>query len=360
MKTLFKNTGTATQVWSIKAVDGGFQIVTQRNLNGKEVVKFHPVKQKNVGRANETSIEEQTHLEINSRIKKQFDKGYVETIEAASKPATNTLNLVAPMLAKVYEKEAHKIDYSKPIFVQPKLDGHRAMYKDGVLYSRGGKEINLQHIKDALANIVPAGTHLDGELYCHGLTLQEIGSLVKKPREESLVIQYYVYDVVMDKPYSERIKRLEEIIPYSGCSNEIVLQTPTIEMVLGSLVIADTHKHFLSLGYEGTMVRHGDSPYAAGKRSDSLLKLKDFQDSEFLVVDKKLGISIVEGLNLTIFVCKMDDGRTFEATAPGTAEEKHAAWFEDNIGKTLTVKHFGYSDDGIPLLPVALRWREDI
>ncbi len=360
MKTLFKNTGTATQVWSIKAVDGGFQIVTQRNLNGKEVVKFHPVKQKNVGRANETSIEEQTQLEINSRIKKQFDKGYVETLEAASKPATNTLNLVAPMLAKVYEKESHKVDYSNPVFVQPKLDGHRAMYKDGVLYSRGGKEINLQHIKEALDNLIPKGVHVDGELYLHGLTLQEIGSLVKKPREESLAIQYHIYDIVSDKPYSERIKMIEEIIPYTGMGNNVVLQIPTIEIVVGSLSIADIHKHFLSLGYEGTMVRHGNKAYEAGKRSDSLLKLKDFQDSEFLVVDKKLGISIVEGLNLTIFVCKMADGRTFEATAPGNAEEKHAAWFEDNIGKTLTVKHFGYSDEGIPLLPVALRWREDI
>ncbi len=360
MKTLFKNTGSSTQVWTIKAVNGGFQIITQRNLTGKEVDKFHPVKQKNVGRANETSIEEQTQLEITSRIKKQLDKGYVETLEAASKPATNTLNLVAPMLAKVYEKESHKVDYSNPVFVQPKLDGHRAMYKDGVLYSRGGKEINLQHIKEALDNLIPKGVHVDGELYLHGLTLQEIGSLVKKPREESLAIQYHIYDIVSDKPYSERIKMIEEIIPYTGMSNNVVLQIPTIEIVVGSLSIADIHKHFLSLGYEGTMVRHGNKAYEAGKRSDSLLKLKDFQDSEFLVVDKKLGISIVEGLNLTIFVCKMADGRTFEATAPGNAEEKHAAWFEDNIGKTLTVKHFGYSDEGIPLLPVALRWREDI
>ena len=55
-----------------------------------------------------------------------------------------------PMLA--YPVSAKPIDYSKPTFIQPKLDGVRCLiqYDAGVVtaYSRTGKEWkNIEHIK---------------------------------------------------------------------------------------------------------------------------------------------------------------------------------------------------------------------
>ena len=359
MITLYKNADKSIQVWTIKAVEGGFEITSKRNLSAKSFTKFHPVVPKNVGRSNETSIEQQTALEIGSRVKKQKDKGYVDTIEEASSPATNTLNLLPPMLAKVYSKESHKINFKAGVYVQPKLDGHRALYKDGVLYSRGGKVINLPHIVEAL-NELGTDLHLDGEIYYHGKSLQEIGSLVKKPREESKILKFYIYDVILDLPYYFRgltIKKLFDGLDENLHSNLCYLDTVEVfdEQSLNSV-----HKANMDSKFEGSIVRHSNSGYVSGKRSDSLLKVKDFDDAEFLVTGMREGISIVEGLKLPVFTCVTKDGLEFEVTCHGNAYEKDANFDMANIGRYLTVKYFGFSDSGIPLLPVALRWREDV
>ena len=364
MTTLYKNTGKATQVWTIDAVTGGFTISTARNLDGKVTVKFHPVKPKNVGRSNETSIETQTILEIESRIRKQQDKGYVLSLEEASTPATNMLDLPPPMLAKVYSDESHKVDFSKGVFVQPKLDGHRALYKNGVLYSRGGKEIKLPHIKGFLDNLNLGDMHLDGEIYCHGKNLQEIGSLIKKPRQESECLVYYIYDIVSDNEVFKRAFdstliniKITDIFENEEDSPVQVLKN---SMVADEKSLLEKHKFFLANGFEGTIVRHGNKPYESGKRSDQLLKLKDFGDDEFEVIDVKKGVAIVEGLVLTIFTCLTKDGKEFDVTCHGTAIEKDANYTRDNIGRMLTVKYFGYTPYGIPNLPVAIGWREDV
>lgn len=364
MITLYKNTDKSIQVWTIEAVEGGFEITSKRNLTAKPVTKFHPVAPKNVGRSNETTVEQQTILEIESRIKKQKDKGYVDTIEEASVPATNTLNLLPPMLAKVYSKEAHKVNFKAGVFVQPKLDGHRALYKDGVLYSRGGKVINLPHIVDALKEL-GTNLHLDGEIYCHGKSLQEIGSLVKKPREESKILKFYIYDIVEDLPYYFRRRMIKKLFEESNITQSATHVYPnfcyleTVE-VFDEQALNKAHKTNMDSKFEGSIVRHGSSGYVSGKRSDSLLKVKDFDDAEFLVTRMREGISIIEGLKLPVFTCKTKEGLEFEVTCHGNAYEKDANFDMANIGRYLTVKYFGFSDRGVPLLPVALRWREDV
>ena len=77
-----------------------------------------------------------------------------------------------PMLA--YPVSTKPIDYSKPVFMQPKLDGVRCViqYDAGKVtaYSRTGKEWkNIDHI---LAELCPffskhPNVILDGELYNH-------------------------------------------------------------------------------------------------------------------------------------------------------------------------------------------------
>lgn len=364
MITLYKNTDKAIQVWTIEAVDGGFEITSKRNLTAKPVTKFHPVVPKNVGRSNETTVEQQTLLEIDSRVKKQKDKGYVDTIEEARVPATNTLNLLPPMLAKVYSKESHKIDFKAGVYVQPKLDGHRALYKDGVLYSRGGKVINLPHIVEAL-NELGTDLHLDGEIYYHGKSLQEIGSLIKKPREESKILKFYIYDVIQDVPYYFRRLAIKKLFEESNIKKSATDMYPnfryldTVE-VFNEQALNKAHKDNIDSKFEGSIVRHGDSGYVSGKRSDSLLKVKDFDDAEFLVTGMREGISIIEGYKLPVFTCVTKDGLEFEVTCHGNVFEKDANFDSTNIGRYLTVKYFGFSDRGVPLLPVALRWREDV
>src|SRR5690606_30522950 len=75
---------------------------------------------KNIGKANETTAEEQAVSEAQSKLKKKLEEGYYESQEEAEGGT-----LVLPMLAKDFKKEERKVQY--PCFVQPKLDGMRAL-----------------------------------------------------------------------------------------------------------------------------------------------------------------------------------------------------------------------------------------
>ena len=75
-----------------------------------------------------------------------------------------------PMLAHKFDN--NRVDWSQPVYIQPKLDGVRCLFtKDGA-YSRTGKKfMNLAHIELALIPFFKQNPDivLDGELYNHKL-----------------------------------------------------------------------------------------------------------------------------------------------------------------------------------------------
>ena len=130
-----------------------------------------------------------------------------------------------PMLA--YPVSDKPIDYSKPTFIQPKLDGVRCviqaewptpMQLHVKAYSRTGKEwMNIEHI---LQDLVPffekyPNVILDGELYNHDLkdNFEKIISLVRKTKptdedrlEASKLTQFHCYDIIDEElPFDQRI-----------------------------------------------------------------------------------------------------------------------------------------------------------
>lgn len=113
------------------------------------------------------------------------------------------------------------------------------------------------------------------------------------------------------------------------------------------------------------MLRFGDEPYRDGKRSRTLLKIKEFQDAEFTIVGVEEGkpyIRDTRSYQVPVWVCAAGNGETFTVTAPGTMEEKDNLWNnrERLIGLKLTVKYHYLSSEGIPQLPIALRFHETI
>lgn len=211
---LYKNHGKDIGIWSARAFnDGEVRIEHSKTLLGKRTEKIYHAEPKNVGKANETTAGEQAVLEVQSRERKQLDKGYVRTLDEAQQPVTNAMGLEPPMLATPLEKvKPGSIDWDSA-FVQPKLDGHRALYKDGVLYSRQGKELNLPHIVEAIESTGLKHLHLDGEIYLHGLPLQEISKLIKKERPETKDLQYHIYDWVHPEAFHTRIGNLQSLHP---------------------------------------------------------------------------------------------------------------------------------------------------
>ena len=308
------------------------------------------VKGKNIGRSNETSAQEQLISEFDSRVKKQRDKGFSEDGSSAHIP-------VKPMLAHKYKDKSHKVTY--PCFVQPKLDGFRMLKEaDGeVAYTRGGKE----HVRECVEHLMwdTGQWMVDGELILPNMPpLQETSRAAKKFREDvSPTLMYMVYDVVSpDFPFSQRYEMLAAFMkkaPANVCLVDTILVANEKEMF-------EAHKHFTSLGFEGTIIRSGEDGYKVGHRSDSLLKVKDFQDAEFLVVDIIEGRGSFKGK--AICVCETESGKTFKAVPEGSSEHRYEIYDnrDDYIGQWLTVRFQTYSNSGTPTgNTVGVDFRED-
>mgnify|MGYP003118788822 FL=1 len=219
-----------------------------------------------------------------------------------------------------YPVSAKPIDYSKPVFIQPKLDGVRCLIQcdNGQItaYSRTGKVWkNIDHI---LFNLKPffhwnPNVVLDGELYNHDFKddFEQIISMVRKtkPTDEARAksrdnVQFHCYDFVNRKmKFSTRHMWLAKNLPTSYCVKKLVTLHANDEL---SAKVA--HQVNLDAGYEGSIVRL-DTPYQC-KRSHSLRKFKDFSDAEANIVGYEEGKGKRTG-TLGKFIMQDDDGNQF-------------------------------------------------
>ena len=223
-----------------------------------------------------------------------------------------------PMLA--YPVSAKPIDYSKPVFIQPKLDGVRCLIQcnNGKItaYSRNNKEWkNIDHI---LFNLKPffhynPNVVLDGELYNHDFKddFEKIISMVRKtkPTDEARLesaenVQFHCYDIVNRKmKFSTRDQWLKGNLQTNHCISRL-----TTYRVESDATAKLAHKQNLKDGYEGSIVRL-DAPYQC-KRSHSLRKFKDFHDAEANIVGYEEGKGKRAG-TLGKFLMQDDEGIDF-------------------------------------------------
>ena len=263
-----------------------------------------------------------------------------------------------PMLA--YPVSDKPIDYSKPVFIQPKLDGVRCIIQaeqvnhfsrpieyEVKAYSRTGKEWkNIDHI---LFNLKPwfalnPYVILDGELYNHDLKddFEKIISLVRKQKptdidalESADMVQFHCYDIIDEtKTFEERNTFIEQAVPRNHCIKHV----PT------NLVFRDDdakvyHRRNLDKGYEGSILRTNDT-YAC-KRSHNLRKFKDFHDSEAMLIDWVEGKGKRKG-TIGKFKAVDEDGVVF-----GMPVMDNFAYLQENfeymkqwLGKTATFTYF--------------------
>lgn len=318
---------------------------------------------KNMGKANATSAEEQARLEAISRWKKQLKKKYFMHLESAK-----TEVRLKPMLAKVF-KDAKNVVY--PASLQPKYDGLRcfAYRKDGrvFLQSRGGDPYVVAHIIEELEEILPEGLILDGELYVHNTPLQAINSWVRRSQPDSLLIEYHVYDCVRvdrenEMKWPERKALLDWWFTHVPTASSVYPVETWI--VNNAEEVKSKHDELVLLGYEGGVVRLHDGTYRFGYRSSHLLKVKEFQDAEFLVtgMSQKKVRSGGDGTEIITpcFICQTEDGKSFEAVPLGSHEKRREYWdnAKEYVGKQLTVRFFNWTPDGVPFLPVGVAIRE--
>lgn len=322
---------------------------------------------KNPGKKNATTALEQAAKECLAKWQKQKKKGYVETEEAARAQEVDeefVAGGIAPMLAQSFSKHAKKIKW--PAYIQPKLDGMRAIaiVRNGkaTLWSRTRKQItSVPHIIAELeANFTDV--ILDGELYNHDLNadFEKLMSLARQdePGEGHEQIQYHVYDMVSDKIFADRNDELTSLLATVNMDIIVPVQTG---MAQEESQVSEMFAVVRGNGYEGVMLRNGDSLYEQGKRSYGLQKVKEFEDAEFDIVGIEEGRGKLQG-HVGSFVCRTADGKQFLAKMSGDLGrlkqffEDHSLW----TGKRLTVQFQGLTGaNGVPRFPVGLRIREE-
>jgi DNA ligase-1 len=335
--------------------------VTQKSgiVGGAEVQNDSYCKGKNIGRANETSPVQQAKLVAKAKYDKKLKEGYFKTQAEAENN-----EVILPMLAKVYGKESHKIDWTpNNVFVQCKYDGMRclAIMKNGniTLMSRSGNEITtMEHIKTELMSVYEEGVVLDGELYAHGLSFQENMKLCKKYRPgETEKVKYVVYDSIEDMPFLIRFDKLTEM---DLNKLQHVQIAPTFETSDEEDLML-MHEKNLNLGYEGTIVRvNTDAGYKVNGRSSDLLKLKDFHDLAVELIDVEESEKR-PGYGKPIFHWP---GAENDRLGAGVALDHRMCQDlltnkDKYIGKTGELRFFEYSDTGVPRHPVLHGFRLD-
>jgi ATP-dependent DNA ligase len=440
-KTLFsKDTRGNIRVWNIEVITSSSPGVILRTTFGQYQGKMTSTQRviitgKNIGKSNETTPLEQAISQANSFIRSKKEEGYIEdfhsfeTSSSTGNPRTSSpiddddddeppesgsgsgigIDLqYRPMLAHDWSKLKKYPEY--PIILQPKLDGIRMVafmehttdtsgkWSPPVLrlLSRNGKPIHfMKHIEECLLDIfsrnLPEDIVLDGELYTHELTFEEITSLTRrsvssksskksgksgKSDEETskniLKIQYHIFDCFqkghLEEPFTSRYSKLSFLEPFHSSSSNYPIQLVPSYRVHSKEQEETFHERFTSEGYEGTIYRIPSGIYRTNYRSKELLKRKDFITKEYTIVGAEEGTGRDSGS--VIWKCctstttetgtGTEDTKEFLVRPRGSLEKRREYFthWREYVGKNLTVRYQNLTEYGVPRFPVGIAIRD--
>ena len=312
-------------------------------------------------------------------------------------------------LVKVFECQlANKYEEDKNYktlmwYISPKLDGLRCLYREGKLFTRQNKPIiGFDHLEEELEALVKKYDLdlIDGELYSHEIPFHDIQGIVTRNKnineENKRKIKFNIFACTGNK-----IKNTHEMMDvlYTIDRN---LDTDNIEIVEQCYIKNDPSairkktEEYIKWGYEGAMLRHPEIHYE-NKRSNSLLKVKFFNEMDMVITDIFEGDGKYEGL-LGGFHVKSLDGKITAKVGSGFTDEQRKEFYDSEmeyaqnitnelnkninilddseymcylndmleesgietlIGKKVEIKYFEITPDNSLRFPVFLKLKED-
>jgi len=356
------------------------EIVTLYGYNRKIETRRRINTGKNINKSNQTNHYEQAILEATSKWNKKISIENYSTIHPENLIETYintptiellkniTINepknvVVFPMLAQDFNVHKNKVKY--PCFIQPKLDGYRMIYNTSSkeCTTRQGKSFNIIKQSGTLYRelcSLPDGYILDGELYVHNnenVSFETLGVLRKtknltlQDKQNLSKIEYHVYDVIDTQlTYHHRKKLLDTLI---NTELNMIKNVITFE-IHSENDIKTYHNRFVNdNGYEGSMIRSFNGVYKEKFRSHDLLKLKNFMDAEFEIVDYTFEKDTSGAdKNLIIWIIQVKENIQCKVRPKGTKEQRQKLYsdcqadFSKFKHKKLWTKFFEYTADG--------------
>lgn len=268
-----------------------------------------------------------------------------------------------PMLAFKFNDHKHKLSW--PAHCQPKLDGVRAIYRDGQFYSRDLNQWEpkvVAHLRFEMQEF-PRDWVFDGEFYVHSWKLQEINGAIavtrKEPSARTIYIQYHIFDCYIPSnpkmPFTQR--NVELISAFANNSYDKIKRVQTYK-VDDIVEFERKYRIFRQDGFEGAMYRKSDAPYGLEENCSNkenrwkcLLKRKEWLDDWFECVGFDYGEGRLEQY-VGALHCVTADGKFFKVGSGLTDSQRDQ--FKRKTPSQVKLQFECYSIDGLPLKPVFL------
>jgi len=266
--------------------------------------------------------------------------------------AREGIMLCYPFEQKRFEK------WGSHAFIQPKLDGERCRalkteHGIDLISSEGNRITSVPHINKQLEKI--DFQELDGELYVHGMSFEDIESIVKRtvnqhPRYEDM--EFHVFDIINSQPQAERFAELTQL-PLKGS-----LQIVPIKFVDSINSIEMYMEQFQEKGYEGFILRDVFSSYVR-KRSTQIMKFKPKKIDIYNIIGYEQEMTIHKELKDSLGALVLDagysDNSVFRVGTGFTKDQREMLWKNRELlaGRRCRIAFQTLTDKrGVPRFPV--------
>jgi DNA ligase-1 len=279
-----------------------------------------------------------------------------------------------------------------PMLASPKLDGIRAIIRDGVVMSRSMKPIRNRHVQSLFGR--PELEGLDGELivgnpFADDAYLVTTSGVMSADGEPDVVFNVFDHLGHEGLPYSERLVRAAEVVSthplYGRIGEKRQIDFLSHTEIRDADHLLEFEQAWLAAGAEGVMVRCPNGPYKQGRstlKEGWLLKVKRFVDAEAEIIgftelmhngneaktnalghtersSAKEGLVPMNTLG-NLIVRHVDTGVEFEIGTGFTAAQRADIWAkrETMLGQLAKFKSFPVGVKDKPRLPVFLGFRD--
>jgi DNA ligase-1 len=253
----------------------------------------------------------------------------------------------AILLAEVYRNQVDVAQY----LVSEKLDGVRAIWDGQTLRFRSGREVRAPEWFVAGLPKRP----LDGELWMGRGTFERLSGIVRKEVPDDAEwrqVRYMIFELPgAPGTFAERAEQIRETVRQAN-----VPWLGEIEQfrVVDRSSLQKRMREVAKAGGEGLMLHRADAPYVTG-RSDTLLKMKPWEDAEAVVIGYVPGKGRHAGRMGALRV-RADDGREFSLGTGFTDQQRLAP---PPLGTTVTYRYHDLTNKGLPRFASFLRVRTD-
>lgn len=273
---------------------------------------------------------------------------------------------------------------SKDVTMEKKLDGFRLLAhieadaggkKIVTCYTRTGKSQRgkIPHIEAELAKL-PANTWLDGEIVAFddkglpewGKVQTVMGANTDKAAERSACLTYVVFDLlaldgndIRALPLRTRREALNTIFAH------IPMVSARVTLIDQYEATDETHEMFVAEGWEGSIVKRLDAPYASGKRGKGWYKLKANDEMDVVIMGFKPGENSFTGLVGALDFGQYKDGQLVYRGRCSGMDMKTRVWMTEHIvsliaeEQVISLAYMGIMPSGSPRHPQYKRLRDD-